>query len=342
MTDAEIIKLMDESRFVKKRELPNTDGIVSYNYDKKAFWKGMWDVATIHARGLFIRNGKVVARSFDKFFRLNEHESSSSESIKKKMSRPDLVRCRVLAKYNGYLGVCSWDDERGEWFIASKSTNAGPYAETFRAALDASGFLKRMEALPRESILGYSFVFEVFSDRDPHFTSIDRPLDCQLIAVFRNDLHNDGLTIEEMKSRFGIVDGPMWSMYDMRFCSMMSDLAYGVNNFYNTEGMVAQLEFANGEIFRFKVKTAWYSFWKYVRGQLMKSWGECEHPFIPYYDGRSEELVFNHEWMDRAVNFVNRLSWETLETFKTPDLLGNKRLNMVQLIAAEAAHFPEL
>ena len=342
MSDSEIIKAMDESRFVKKRELPDTDGIVSYNYDKKAFWKGMWDDATIHARGLFIRNGKVVARSFDKFFRINEHESSSSEAIKKMMDRPDLVRCRVLAKYNGYLGVCSWDEERGEWFIASKSTNVGPYAETFRAALDESGFLKRMEALPRERILGYSFVFEVFSDKDPHFTSIDRPLDCQLIAVFRNDLHNDGLTIEEMKSRFGIVDGPMWALYDNSYHSMISNLAYCVKNYYNTEGMVAQLEFSTGEIFRFKVKTEWYSFWKYVRGHLMKAWGEGLHPAIPYYEGRPEELICNRPWMDKAVDFVNRLTWWNLEAFKTPDLLGNKRMNMVKLIVEEAACFPEL
>lgn len=78
-SDDPLIQSIIDSPLVKVRDLG--DGIYSCNFKKKSFYKGCWDEATTKARGLFIRGGQVFARSFDKFFRVNENPSSSVDVI---------------------------------------------------------------------------------------------------------------------------------------------------------------------------------------------------------------------------------------------------------------------
>ncbi|MCQ2300869.1 MAG: T4 RnlA family RNA ligase, partial [Bacteroidales bacterium] len=336
LTDDEIIARMDASPNVKKRSLDGTDGVVSYNYNAKAFYKDIWDDATIHARGLFVRDGKVVARSFDKFFRINENRRSSVDSIKSLLSRNDVSRVRLYHKYNGYLGVCSWNETTGGWFVASKSTNSGPFAETARKAISESGFFNAMSKVPASERNGYSFVFEIFDNvNDPHFVSENCGTGCRLIAVYRNDLHNDGLTEDEIWERFGSETGALFAVgitAPTEWEGLRSRIASFVNVQRGSEGVVVQIEFENGEIFRTKAKTAWYSFWKYVRGKIFGSDRTEDHPSIPIYPGKPEEFIEPRKWMDVAIGIVNSMKWSEIDALKTPDMFGNPRLNMQKLI----------
>jgi tRNA splicing ligase len=54
------------NEYVREKDLG--DGVSSFNFTRQAFFKGIWDDQTIHARGLFTKNGEVYARSYDKFF----------------------------------------------------------------------------------------------------------------------------------------------------------------------------------------------------------------------------------------------------------------------------------
>lgn len=72
---SEEVREIVSSPLVKVRDLG--DGIVSCNFTRRAFLGGKWDFATRHARGLFLRDGRVFARSFNKFFRINERPESS-------------------------------------------------------------------------------------------------------------------------------------------------------------------------------------------------------------------------------------------------------------------------
>lgn len=67
-TDNKFLQNLNESKWVQKKAL--SDGIVSYNFTRDAFYKQHWDEITCKARGLFVDKDseQVVARGYDKFF----------------------------------------------------------------------------------------------------------------------------------------------------------------------------------------------------------------------------------------------------------------------------------
>ena len=67
-------KLRQNKRYIFEKQFGN---ISSFNFTRDAFYDKKWDEQTTKARGLFINtaNGTVVARSYPKFFNINERAS---------------------------------------------------------------------------------------------------------------------------------------------------------------------------------------------------------------------------------------------------------------------------
>lgn len=63
----QVVDEMRKSKFISEKKFGD---ISSFNFTRDAFYKSVWDAQTIKARGLFIDtvNGKVIARSYNKFF----------------------------------------------------------------------------------------------------------------------------------------------------------------------------------------------------------------------------------------------------------------------------------
>ena len=165
----QLVSNLRSNKYVYEKELE--PGLSSFNFTKQAFYNQVWNQMTTQARGLFIdtKQYHVVARSYDKFFNINEREESSFENIKTSFHFP----VSFYLKYNGFLGILSY--YKGELFFATKSTNQGTYVEYFKTI-----FYTLFNEQQVDSIKDYlrehsvSMIFEVIDPiHDPHIIKYD-------------------------------------------------------------------------------------------------------------------------------------------------------------------------
>lgn len=108
--DLNILTEYIEKGLVVKNDHP-TLPLSIYNYTRKAQYEKLWDNITKSCRGLILdNNGNVIAKTFDKFFNLEEH---SPEEI----PNEDF---EVYEKLDGSLGILFW--YQGKWILASKGS----------------------------------------------------------------------------------------------------------------------------------------------------------------------------------------------------------------------------
>ena len=259
-----ITALRDNEAIVEK----SFGGVSSFNFSNKAFIKGLWDNQTIRARGLFIDTEacRVKARSYDKFFAVGEREETSLESLQRRMVFP----VNVYLKENGYLGICSSNDD-GTLFTASKSTVNGDYAKRFTSLLEAQLKGRQEEFAHFLSERNLSAVFEVIEPvKDPHIVEYDTAR-IVLLALVRNEIRFSQLSYEELvktASQFGLQPKKLIARVES-----FEEFAMLVNRTEEedwtldgkkVEGFVAE-DKAGCMV---KVKCMWYRKWKCVRGML--------------------------------------------------------------------------
>src|SRR5699024_7591392 len=77
-----LVENLRNNKYVFEKDLGNN--ISSFNFTKEAFYNKMWDKETTKARGLFIdtKNYKIVARSYNKFFKVDERKETTLDSLK--------------------------------------------------------------------------------------------------------------------------------------------------------------------------------------------------------------------------------------------------------------------
>lgn len=274
----DFIDALRANEYVREKELG--DNISSFNFTNKAFWKGHWDNETVKARGLFIdtKSNKIVARGYEKFFTLAEHERMGLDyHIQYPLA--------ISRKENGYLGLFSVL-ENGEPFFASKSTNQGWFAEEFERILcNKVGVLMDIfqEYVAHSNI---TLVFEVISMEDKHIIEYNEDnvilLDAITNTIEPRYLNYDALAMNadffnlDVRSEPQIVNNEVELIQQMR-------LADGDK----TEGFVARD--ANG--FMFKYKSYYYRYWKNLRGILAQLWAGKQPENISRYEERCMEEV---------------------------------------------------
>lgn len=246
---------MRNNEYVREKQLAN--GICSYNYTNKAFFQGVWDNQTVHARGLFCRGDQVVARSYDKFFAVGERPETQEDVLFSNLEYP----VNVFRKENGYLGIVSYDPEVDDLFIASKSTNEGDFANRLREILYSGAYdVDTLKCILK--IDNVSAVFEVIDpDFDPHIVEYHNP-QLVLLDLIYNDFeysHEVYHYIIQVAKAVG-VKCKLWmkTIYDEK---EMRQFYQQMKSTKNMEGFVC--EDAGG--YMFKVKTNWYKYWKRMR-----------------------------------------------------------------------------
>jgi len=159
----ELITNMKRSKYIREKLYGN---ISSFNFTRDAFYKGKWNEDTVRARGLFIntQTKEIVARSYDKFFNVNEMQNTKIEIIKRNFAYP----VKVYKKENGFLGIIGYDKSTDELVIATKSSLNGDYVDYFKEILEEKKVnLDIVKEHCKE--YGISLVFEVVHmDKDPH------------------------------------------------------------------------------------------------------------------------------------------------------------------------------
>lgn len=260
-----LMSAMRKDNFIKENKF---DNISAFNFTRGAFRRGIWNNLTTKARGLFINTNtkEIVARSYDKFFRINEVEETQIIFLKSKFKYP----LDVYVKYNGFLGIIGYDKESDELIIASKSSLDGDHVQYFKNILEEKNIcLEGIKQYLKET--NCSMVFEVIDTiNDPHIIKYEEN-DVILLDVIENSMKFRKLDYEGLqrladifnltvKEKATVIKSTQefWNWYHE-----VTQEDYKYNDEY-VEGFV--IEDSNG--FTVKVKLDYYNQWKFMRGVL--------------------------------------------------------------------------
>ena len=258
----DVVDKLRQNRYIYEKQLGN---ISSFNFTRDAFYDKKWDEQTTKARGLFINtaNGTVVARSYPKFFNINERAETRFNMLQYRFKFP----VTAYVKENGFLGMVSYNPETDDFFIASKSTPEGDFAGWLRDMFFAK--VKNPDALKdylmRKNV---TLVFEcVDMVNDPHIIKYDTS-QLFLLDVVKNQLNFEKLPysqIVEIGNEYG---------FEVKTKAIQIQNWHDFRNWYN-EVMAEDYQF-NGRIiegfviedsvgFMVKIKLDYYKLWKHMR-----------------------------------------------------------------------------
>ncbi len=102
----EVVDKMRQNKYIYEKKYGD---ISSFNFTREAFYDKKWNEQTTKARGLFINtaNGTVVARSYPKFFNVNERAETKFSMLQHKLKFP----VTAYVKENGFLGMVSYNPD---------------------------------------------------------------------------------------------------------------------------------------------------------------------------------------------------------------------------------------
>ena len=257
-----IIEQLRSNNFVQEKDLGND--ISSFNFTREAFYDKNWNKQTILARGLFLNNktSDIVARSYEKFFKVNEIHKTELASLKESLVFP----VKVYLKENGFLGIVSYYND--DLFVATKSTDKGDYANWFNKLLDP--YKENIKKLYQEKVLNnQSLVFEVIDiENDPHIIEYNKAkivlLDCIDNSFEFKKL--DYKKLVEVSNQIGCEVKQL--AYTLNNWDEFRSLYYQTLN-YNYQYLDNYIEgyvFEDKNGFMVKVKSGYYDEWKKLRG----------------------------------------------------------------------------
>lgn len=232
------------------------DNIISINFSTVIFENKIWNDLTLKARGLFVDKdtGKIVARSYDKFFNMGEMEETSPYNLEKNLVYPVKIR----EKANGFLGIVSLLDGRVKFF--TKTTDSGEHTEYLRECWNLLSHNTKHELVNAMFKHNCSVVFEVIHHSDPHIVEYDK--DClYLLDFIENSIDTKFLDIKLTNKDKHLLLPKLY-----KTVTSYKDLVTSLEdiNKHKSEGVVCRD--ANG--FMFKYKTDWYNTWKKHRKTL--------------------------------------------------------------------------
>ncbi len=261
---SDIITKLRNNKYVVEKKFGN---ISSFNFSKKAFQNKIWDEQTIHARGLFIdtNKGKIVARSYNKFFSINERPETKLDSLSRTLKFP----VTVYVKENGFLGMVSYNEYEDNLFITTKSCPDGAAAEYLR-----NMFYNSTTEETRNNLKEFlrsnnvTLVFEcVDMENDPHVIEYSESK-LYLLDVVYNDIKFRKYSYNDMcfvADTFGFTNKEKafeietWQeFFDWYYEVLKPDYKY---NGRIIEGFV--IEDISG--YMIKLKLSYYNFWKFMR-----------------------------------------------------------------------------
>lgn len=258
-----LMQNMKQSKYIKQRQFGD---ISSFNFTRDAFYKGEWNEETLRARGLFINTNtkEIVARSYDKFFNVNEMHNTKIDIIKRKFAYP----IKVYKKENGFLGIIGYDSATDELVITTKSSLEGEYVEYFKEIL-AEKKVDLKIVKEHCKTYGISLVFEVVHiTKDPHIIEYYKNGLFLLEAVY-NKIEFEHLSYDYLQN-LAMAIGVSCKIHSFtfenqrEFIEWYNDVTDEENLVDDVEGYV--IEDSNG--FMVKVKLPYYKKWKKLRGVL--------------------------------------------------------------------------
>lgn len=246
------------------KELENN--LLSVNFSRETFISKYWSDATIKARGLFIdkSSGEIVARSFDKFFNLEEVPETRFENLEKTLKFPVSVK----EKLDGSLGIISLVNGLVHFF--SKTTDKSMHSEILKRLWNQIPSNIRTSLIRLMYDLNVSIVVEMIDNEDPHI--IHYKQECLYILAFvKNTLQTKYINIESCLELKNI-------HLDNKTIKLPK--VYHISNDFNDlknylENIISKVKFegvvcTDANNFHFKYKSDFYNEWKIHRETLYR------------------------------------------------------------------------
>jgi len=245
----------------------NTFGnISSFNITRDACNKQVWNENTLMARGLFINNKsfKIVCRSYEKFFDLNENEMTQTSKLAN-LKYPIVG----YVQENGHLGLLGVNEETEQLVFTSKNQIGGDESNWFesiiRSKLSTEQLNKlRLELLSRNSCL----VFEVVDEEhQSHIINYNNEKDVILLEIVTRDYdfckkpYNYLVNFAHRYAFSYKRKALTIHSYD-ELCKIIDNVENYTYNYKGSkiEGFVIE----DGLGFQFKLKTGYYKFWENI------------------------------------------------------------------------------
>lgn len=267
LSDEQIILSLRSNDCIRENKL--SDYISSFNFTKEAFFDKNWDNQTVLARGLFIntKENKILARSYEKFFRINERPETTLKNLKNTLKFP----LKAYFKYDGFLGIVSYDWTKDELFFASKSTNKSDHAGYLKEILEKTNVkLDKLKEYLKKT--NRTAVFEIIDpENDIHIIEYKEKR-AILLDLIDNSFKFKKQNYQSVLDISYLINCPAkkaWSETIMDYdclCDFLVRLRKNNQLFDNKliEGFV--LEDKTG--FMLKAKTLYYDFWKAARSYI--------------------------------------------------------------------------
>lgn len=264
MSVYEMVENMRRNRYIYERKFGR---ISSFNFTKQAFEKSAWDSIVNKARGLYIDtvDYKIVARSYNKFFNINERPETQLNNLRYKLQFP----VTAYVKENGFLGIVGWNPETDDLLITSKSSPTSEFSGYLVKALYSiygEETIQKIKDYIKENEV--SFVFECCDMvNDPHIIEYPESK-VVLLDVIKNQIEYEKIPYDELISlakEMGLVVKEKayvinsWEDFFAWYHEVI-DENYQYNG-SNIEGFV--IEDSVG--YMTKLKLYYYKFWKKLR-----------------------------------------------------------------------------
>lgn len=292
-----LVENLRRNKYVYEKKLG--DKISSFNFSKEAFYNKVWNHMTTQARGLFIdtNNYLVVARSYNKFFNLNEREETKYDNLKEKLNYP----AYLYLKYNGFLGILSLYNN--EFVFGTKSQLSGDFSDYFKNIFNKLFNKKQQEAIKKRLTDNEtSMIFEVVdSINDKHIIEYKEDRLVLLDEIY-NSINYSKVKYDELKE------------FAEKNNIETKELVYVVNSIEEFEGIFNKItqeeykfnnQYVEGFViedssgFMFKYKTEYYKKWKLLRSKMenaiknndykTKENNELEKEFIKYLENKFKD-----------------------------------------------------
>ena len=231
--DLQILNQYVKDGWVERNDHPSLS-ISIYNYSRKTQYDGKWDEITLQCRGLILDGeGNVVAKSFPKFFNMEEHkpEEIPNEPFE------------VFEKLDGSLGILFNYD--GEWILATKGSFISEQA------------VKGMEILKKYKyerlIPGFTYLFEIIYPENRIVCNYDFE-DLILLSVIDN---HDGYELQIYNDEVHLGGNRFRNLYANLGFKMVKKYD-GINDYNTLKSLISNdregyvIRFKNG--FRMKIK----------------------------------------------------------------------------------------
>lgn len=315
LTDEQIVSRLSNNKFINVK---NFNHISSFNFNRQAFNKGIWDSFTTKARGLYINteDNKIVARGYNKFFNANEVDETKEKSLYKNLEYP----VNVYIKENGFLGILGYDYKEDKLIFATKSVIGGEYAQWFENLFRQNKTEYEINCI-KEYLKNNNctMVFEVIDkDNDPHIIEY-KENKIVLLDIIKNNFEFEKICWEELnrignwfnletKKIYTIINN--WNEYQ-EFLNNIKGLDFKIDGEF-IEGFV--LEDSNN--FMWKIKLDYYNIWKGLRGMVGTVLKTGYYP----YTG-SLILPIQNEFYGYLKYLFNNLNKEDVDKINKSDII---------------------